>query len=305
MFPLNSILVATDLGPASDKVVRAAAELAQRTGARLHLVHALDLESPPYGIAPEGPIGTFRERIERHRTRLEDQIARLVPAGIEVESTVVDYVAHKAITDLATSMPADLVVFGPNREGVLRAHLLGTTADRVVRTAVVPSLVVRAPLELPLSRIGVPLDFSDPSRRALDVALDWSVHFGPAETSGAPESPSQLQVHAFHIPWTRDFILDPERLEEEILRPGLDREIDEARTRHEFPLHARIIADVRWELSPTLGITEYAKEHALDLIIMGTHGYGGMKRFLTGSVATGVARQAPCPVLLVPPAQEP
>lgn len=304
MFPLSSILVATDLGPASDVVVRAAVGLAQRTGAGLHLVHALDLESPPYGIAPEGPIGTFRERIERHRSELENQVERLVPAGMEVESTVVDYVAYKAITDLARTMPADLVVFGPNRDSVLRAHLLGTTADRVVRTAVVPSLVVRAPLELPLSRIGVALDFSEPSRHALDVALDWSVYFGPTEAFGAPESLAPLQIDAFHIPWTRDFIVDPERLEEEVLRPGLEREIEEARFRHELPLHARITANVRWELSPTFGITEYAKEHALDLIIMGTHGYGGVRRFLIGSVANGVAREAPCSVLLIPPVHE-
>jgi hypothetical protein len=44
---IRSILAATDLGAASDEVVRAAAGLAERTGARLHLINALEIERLP------------------------------------------------------------------------------------------------------------------------------------------------------------------------------------------------------------------------------------------------------------------
>lgn len=40
-----------------------------------------------------------------------------------------------------------------------------------------------------------------------------------------------------------------------------------------------------------------------DLIIMGSHGHGGLHHLLMGSVAEGVVRKAPCPVVLVPPAR--
>lgn len=46
-------------------------------------------------------------------------------------------------------------------------------------------------------------------------------------------------------------------------------------------------------------ITEYAKQHAVDLIVVGTHGRGAFQRFLIGSVAERVVRTAPCPVLTV------
>jgi nucleotide-binding universal stress UspA family protein len=46
-------------------------------------------------------------------------------------------------------------------------------------------------------------------------------------------------------------------------------------------------------------ITEYAKANAIDLIIVGTHGRGGVSRLLMGSVAERVVRTAPCPVLTV------
>ena len=46
-------------------------------------------------------------------------------------------------------------------------------------------------------------------------------------------------------------------------------------------------------------IVNYAKEENVDLIVIGTHGRTGLKRFLLGSVAEAIVRHAPCPVLLV------
>jgi nucleotide-binding universal stress UspA family protein len=46
-------------------------------------------------------------------------------------------------------------------------------------------------------------------------------------------------------------------------------------------------------------IVDYAKEHAIDLIITGTHGFGPIKHLLMGSVAERVVRTASCPVLSV------
>jgi nucleotide-binding universal stress UspA family protein len=51
--------------------------------------------------------------------------------------------------------------------------------------------------------------------------------------------------------------------------------------------------------SPALAIAQYAKESEADLILMGTHGRGGMAHLLMGSVAERVVRIAPCPVLTV------
>jgi nucleotide-binding universal stress UspA family protein len=51
---------------------------------------------------------------------------------------------------------------------------------------------------------------------------------------------------------------------------------------------------------PDVEIVRFADERHADLIVMGTHGYGGVKRLLLGSVADHVVRQARCPVLVVP-----
>jgi nucleotide-binding universal stress UspA family protein len=51
---------------------------------------------------------------------------------------------------------------------------------------------------------------------------------------------------------------------------------------------------------PHVFIIQEAKERAIDLIVMGTHGRTGIKRILMGSVAQNVIGHAPCPVLVVP-----
>ncbi|MFY9255923.1 MAG: universal stress protein [Fuerstiella sp.] len=53
--------------------------------------------------------------------------------------------------------------------------------------------------------------------------------------------------------------------------------------------------------SPCQGITRYAKENEIDLIVISTHGRTGLTHFLMGSVAENVVRTAPCPVLTVRP----
>jgi nucleotide-binding universal stress UspA family protein len=51
--------------------------------------------------------------------------------------------------------------------------------------------------------------------------------------------------------------------------------------------------------SPSRAIVEYAADHAIDLIVVGTHGRGAVAHFFLGSVAERVVRTASCPVLTV------
>jgi hypothetical protein len=56
---------------------------------------------------------------------------------------------------------------------------------------------------------------------------------------------------------------------------------------------------VQTSSSPALTIVEYAKDHDIDMIVMGTHGRGALAHPVMGSVAERVVRLAPCPVLTV------
>jgi universal stress protein A len=56
--------------------------------------------------------------------------------------------------------------------------------------------------------------------------------------------------------------------------------------------------------TPYLEITNYARDHQMDLIVLGTHGRSGVSHLLMGSVAEKVVRLASCPVMTIRPPQE-
>lgn len=298
MTMIRSILAATDLTETSDPVVGAAASLAALTGARLHLLHSFDVDTSPYWDRSGEP-PTFDVRVRAAQRQLDEQVARVVRPDVDVASReVVIYIAHKAILQRAADVEADLVVLGPHRKRAVGDAFLGSTADRVIRTSEVPCLVVRGPLSLPLRRVMVPIDLSEPARAALDVALRWTGALGAATGTTGDAGPELRMLHV--IPRTFDFEDFP--FGEEVIGPELRRELEEARGRTGVDAPLVLREEVRWGDSPAEEIVRLAAEENMDLVVLATHGRGAVQRALVGSVASGVARAAGCPVLLVPPA---
>jgi len=90
------------------------------------------------------------------------------------------------------------------------------------------------------------------------------------------------------------------------MAPGLQERIEDDARRY---LHELLIDNDRsgppWvpvivtSTSPAMAIVDYAKDHDVDIIVMGTHGRGALAHLAMGSVAERVVRLAPCPVLTV------
>lgn len=293
MTKIRSILVGSDLSPASDAVVAAAAAIAAAKGAELHILHAFDF---PSGAGGEASASSFPDRVAKAERDLDAQVQRVVsPTGASVASRRVEiFVAHRAIAEAAEGVGADLVVVGAHSHRRMGDELLGSTADRVVRASEVPCLVVRAPLELPLRTVVAPVDRSEASQGALALAMDWAVALG-REDASTDLTVLHVLPRALDIP---EFSLDPANVGQD-----LRREIEAARASAGAPGTLRVREEVRWGDTPVDEILTFASERSADLLVVGTHGEGVIKRFLIGSVASGVARRAPCPVLLVPPAK--
>jgi nucleotide-binding universal stress UspA family protein len=88
--------------------------------------------------------------------------------------------------------------------------------------------------------------------------------------------------------------------------PDLQRQIEEATRQqlNELLIDSdnsgpRTVPAIVTAPSPSLAIIQYAKDHQIDLIVMGTHGRGALAHLVMGSVAERVVRLAPCPVLTV------
>jgi nucleotide-binding universal stress UspA family protein len=118
----------------------------------------------------------------------------------------------------------------------------------------------------------VATDFSETAQAAVRVAHAYARAFG-------------ARLHVFHVSWP----------DEHGLTHLFAQLVAELGT--EVPV---VVASYRGD--PADEIVRYASGHAIDLIVLGTHGRTGVSRILMGSVVERVIRTAPCPVLSVPPA---
>jgi len=141
-----------------------------------------------------------------------------------------------------------------------------------------------------LKRILVATDFSDASKAALVYGRELAHTFG-ARLDVLHVVPNLAKYYAAES-YTATFPEIEEGMEE-----AAQREVDLLLTDEDRRLGGR--AMLRTLESPADGITRHAREVNIDLIVMGTHGRGGVSHLLLGSVAERVVRSAPCPVLTV------
>lgn len=141
------IVVATDFSECAQEAGALARRVAAAPGSELIVTHVLT-EVPLYG---EGLFNIETARKVREGARkwaeeaLEDWVAKARAAGLNARAALRTGVAHQEIVALAQSERADLVVIGTHGRGGIARVLLGSVADRVVRLAPCPVLMVREP----------------------------------------------------------------------------------------------------------------------------------------------------------------
>jgi nucleotide-binding universal stress UspA family protein len=148
MIALKNILVATDFSEAADAALVYGRALARNFGATLHVVHVADdvyvrLGGDAYvAVLPE----LQRDVEEAARKRLAELLVDNDPNPLPTKPVVVTNSATAmAIVDYARNSAIDLVVVGTHGRGGVAHLLMGSVAERVVRTAPCPVLTVRHP----------------------------------------------------------------------------------------------------------------------------------------------------------------
>ncbi len=139
------ILALTDFSAYSRRAVASAFELAEKFGAKLTLLHVVEL--PPYpieGYVPPSVSATFLEDLERQATQ---ELAQLLPAAEDAKVEVVRLVAvgtpHRKIIETAEAERVDLIVMATAGRTGFSHLVMGSIAERVVRTATCPVLTIR------------------------------------------------------------------------------------------------------------------------------------------------------------------
>jgi universal stress protein E len=167
---------------------------------------------------------------------------------------------------------------------------LGSTADRVLRRAICPVLVVRGDLRIPPRKALAPVDLSPLAAESFRAGLGLLAQIGGGTASEVEAlfvlSVIQRQVAPQFTPEQVD------RFAAEELRRFIETNAGAAAGEVRRKVRA---GNTREEIFAEIA------DYRPDLVLLGTHGLGGFDRFVIGSVAADVTREAPCSVLVVPP----
>ncbi|MBV8758463.1 MAG: universal stress protein [Deltaproteobacteria bacterium] len=275
----RKILCPIDFSAGARYAQRVATRIANESGAPLVLVHAWYV--PPIPIVGELvlPGDSIQALVDDAQRGLTDAITDAKRAGVEtVTSELVAGPPAERILEQAT--PRDLIVMGTHGRTGLSRFLLGSVAERVVRSARCSVLVTRDIGEpQPYRHLLVPVDFSESSRRAVDEAGDIASRSDATVTL----------LHVLELP-TASFIQDADERATAMLDDWAELVEQKTRTR------VTRIVKTGAPAQQVLGVA--IDDPSIDLIVLGSHGRMGLSRLLLGSVAEKVVRHASRPVLI-------
>jgi nucleotide-binding universal stress UspA family protein len=303
----RSILVPLDGSPASEHALPWALSIAQLDGTTLYLAR---VHVPPAPIMVGSELASdmvldkaIRDMEKKYLADLSDRLRKT--STIRVECSLLEGVVADEIQNQATAVQADLIVMSTHGRGAFARFWLGSTADKIVRHSSVPTLLVRpgeqsAPelTDRPfIKKIVIPLDGSELAERAIEPATKLG------RTVGAEYS----------LALVLDAVEDIEKLARmKIPQPGgwfpeateakaeayLDKIAASLRSRA-LKVETKVIRHG----SAATAILDFAQTHGNPVIVLATHGRGGIKRLLLGSVADKMIRGATVPVLVYHPSE--
>jgi nucleotide-binding universal stress UspA family protein len=220
--------------------------------------------------------------------------AALAGTRARVETEVRSGSPSEQILDCAKERGADLIAVGATGLTGLARFFIGSVAERVLRHAARPVLVAR-PVRHGLRRTLVGVDRSVMAARVADTAARFPL---PPETEIRLVTvlpPQESVMGAAPLVWAS---LSNEL--QEILRTAREEAEDRLRGLSEvFQEPGKRVSAELLRGDPATALIGAAESGTADLVVLGSHGEGGMDRFLLGSVSERVARHAPCSVLVV------
>ena len=281
----DHILLPVDGSDASQRAQQYATLLANAFDADIHALFVLENG----GLVDDMADSSASNQIESElRATAESTLEAVTAAcdadGISVQTSMRSGHPTDTIHECIGANDVDLVVMGAHSRGRLSRFLRESIAEQVSQAASVPVLTVRAR----------GMD-AKPEIRDILVAIDRS------------ESARHARTYAFSLANTFDatvhglYVIESRFGSSGGLRDLLERESEsvlrEARV-HAAQTDVDLVPGTRVG-NPEREIVEYANKRGMDLIVLGTHGRTGLDRFVMGSVATSVVRNADQPVLTV------
>jgi nucleotide-binding universal stress UspA family protein len=282
---IDSVVLATDFSPGAERAARRVALLPLAPGASVSVVHVLGEAAPP-GLAD-----AVRERATEALRAVAATLRRSAEAhgasAIQLECALLSGSPPVEIVRHARAAAAGLIVLGRHGPRPFREALVGSTAERVVRKADAPVLLVAGEATDPYRRALVAVDLADGSRRAAELAVALL----------PPDGAELALVHAYHLAFEGWLAETDAAAYRRAHAEEAERRLEAFAAR----LEAAGIRCAVEEGDPRAVILREAARTRAELIVLGTHARSGVAHALLGSVAEGVMRAAPGDVAVTRP----
>jgi nucleotide-binding universal stress UspA family protein len=297
----SKILVPLDGSELAEQALPCAVMLARGLPAELVLMRAVSLPSDVRELLDNADLEPA-EPLERLQTEAASYLgrvaSRLEQEGLRVHQVVLGQPAAEAIVDYAGQAEIQQIVMATHGYAGISRWVHGSVAERVIQSAGVPVLLVRArekapdvALHVPLcQRILVPLDGSPIAEQVLPVVVSIAQAL-------------KAQVTLFQVPivfatgsligeWYLPLqgVFETAHQEGQAYLDGVADRLQAQGLEVSSVLEMGAVADA---------IVNYAEANQVDLIAMCTHGRTGLARWTLGSVADRVLRAGRVPLLLV------
>lgn len=301
---IKTILVPLDFSGASMQALRYTIRLAESLGAAIHLVHVQPTDELT-AITQAGhmmldaadAVALMQDRLaeiqERHDVKFWPDNCHILSGR-----------PYEQICKLASEIEIDLMVMPTRGHSGLQHLLLGSTAERIVRFAPYPVLVLHG-AKYQAANVDDATDHAEFKLRTILVPVDFS----PCSLAGAKYAARLARstgatVRLLHVvyPYTEVFGLDRMGA---YRTPLVQRATEIAEGQMAKLKAMKFLRGVTCEAEVRVGSTvdEISGESGrpgVDLLVTSTHGRSGFKRALLGSVAEHAVRYSECPIITVP-----
>ena len=281
-FPVQRLLLATDLRAQSDRALERSIQLAQTWQAKLDVVTVVDGPQAPdqvFAWLERGDAGNEAVRSRVHKD--------FTQAGLAYSLHMTRGDVAAAVYDSAAALRSQCVITGTAQTDTLGQRLFGSTAQRLSHRLTQPLLAVRNRVYGLYERIVIATDFSATTYHLVETVMrlfpgrDLALyHACPSPFAGITDNPRTLHSAAY-----RNAVATSDRLLAGSLSPMSLR------------TQLRLVIE---EQPLDVGLGSYVRRHDVELVVAGTRAGTGLRTALLGTASDRLLQAMPCDTLLVP-----